>query len=172
MTFDGIDQGTASVIAALFVFLGVVVSTRRASRDGVQQAQEVQQAKAQVVAEALPFAENLDLVKYIRDEVRAGVEAETAQIRADREQDRVELNDMKRILVNAYDRVDRLRHGFLQHIDHVRRDWGKADQPPPVAPHMVELLQESDGDTWTRIRIQQLRDSVPPDEPEPPQSYG
>jgi len=166
---NGIDQGTASVIGAILVFAGVVVTTRRASRESKDKAEEQKEAQAQVVAEALPFAENLDLTKYIRDEVREGVRVETEQLRADRDQDRAELNDMKKILVNAYDRVDRLRHGFLQHVDNVRRQWGRAEQPPPVAPHMMELLEDSDGDTWTRIRIQQLRESVPDDDNE---SYG
>lgn len=97
------------------------------------------------------FQQNMELQRYIDDRVAVATQPL-----------RDELEGVKRLVGSLHGRLSRTREAVRDYIRQVRALWGKADQPPPIDGHLLELLGEDDfDDTFTAEQVRRIVQDTP-----------
>jgi hypothetical protein len=145
---DGIGQGEAAVIGSALLLVGTIYTASRADR----------KARAEMAAAPAPAGPaegrpltDLDLVKYVRQEVDTAVEAATKDLR-----DKV--NTLERQFASVRFLYRRTQQAFREYIRKTRATWGTAEHPPLVDVEIRQLLMEDDLEgTFTSDEVAQYR---------------
>jgi hypothetical protein len=151
---DSIGQGEASVIGSVLLLIGVILQTARADR----------KARTEITANPAPAGPpeggpitDLDLVKYVRQEVDTAVEVATKDLR-----DKV--NTLERQFASVRFLYRRTQQAFREYIRKTRATWDTAAHPPHVDEEIRQLLMEDDLEgTFTSDEVAQYRQDAADD---------
>lgn len=166
--FD-IPPGVAGVIASVCVLAGIIYQARRADKRARSDETADPALAVAATAPVPPANADMDLVRYVREEVASAVARETKALRA-------ELEDLRQHFGAVAGKLARTRQAFREFIRDVYELWPEGSvQPPHVPGHVRTLLLEDDLDgTLSRaeVRDRVAADRAVEEAAADPESYG